>query len=52
MVVVGWWMGYLFFGYFVFVNVDSIGWNGVYYIMVGVVGLLMLFILLVGELYI
>ncbi|MCG6364160.1 MFS transporter, partial [Vibrio fluvialis] len=49
MAVVGWWTGYSLPGYFAFVNADSIGWNGVYYIMAGVVGLLMLFTLLVGE---
>ncbi|QXC58972.1 MFS transporter [Vibrio mimicus] len=49
MAVIGWSTGYSLPGYFAFVNADSMGWNGVYYIMAGVVGLLMLFTLLVGE---
>ncbi|EPZ7319071.1 AmpG family muropeptide MFS transporter [Vibrio mimicus] len=49
MAVVGWWTGYSLPGYFAFVNADSMGWNGVYYIMAAIVGLLMVFTLLVGE---
>ncbi|ENM5741442.1 MFS transporter [Vibrio metoecus] len=49
MAVIGWSTGYSLPGYFAFVNADSMGWNGVYYVMAGVVGLLMLFTLLVGE---
>ncbi|EEX65998.1 AmpG family muropeptide MFS transporter [Vibrio metoecus] len=49
MAVIGWSTGYSLPGYFAFVNADSMGWNGVYYIMAAVVGLLMLFTLLVGE---
>lgn len=49
MAVIGWWTGYSLPGYFAFVNADSMGWNGVYYIMAAIVGLLMLFTLLVGE---
>nr|WP_162233354.1 MFS transporter [Vibrio metoecus] len=49
MAVIGWSTGYSLPGYFAFVNADSMGWNGVYYIMAAVVGLLMLFTLQVGE---
>ena len=49
MAVIGWWTGYSLPGYLAFINADSIGWNGVYYGMAGVVALLMLFTLLVGE---
>ncbi|MGF1907888.1 MFS transporter [Vibrio kasasachensis] len=49
MAVIGWWTGYSLPGYLAFVNADSIGWNGVYYGMTAIVGLLMLFTLLVGE---
>ncbi|MCG9678074.1 MFS transporter [Vibrio sp. Isolate23] len=49
MSVIGWWTGYSVPGYLAFINADSIGWNGVYYGMAAVVGLLMIFTLLVGE---
>lgn len=49
MAVIGWWTGYSLPGYVAFINADSIGWNGVYYGMALIVGLLMLFTLLVGE---
>ena len=49
MAVIGWWTGYSLPGYLAFINADSIGWNGVYYGMAGIVGILMLFTLLVGE---
>lgn len=49
MAVMGWWTGYSLPGYLAFVNADSIGWNGVYYGMAGIVALLMVFTLLVGE---
>ena len=49
MAVIGWWTGYSLPGYLAFVNADSIGWNGVYYGMAGIVALLMVFTLLVGE---
>ncbi|MBN3572558.1 MFS transporter [Vibrio neptunius] len=49
MAVIGWWTGYSLPGYVAFINADSIGWNGVYYGMAGIVGILMLFTLLVGE---
>ncbi len=49
MAVIGWWTGYSLPGYLAFVNADSIGWNGVFYGMAVIVGLLMLFTLLVGE---
>lgn len=49
MAVMGWWTGYSLPGYLAFVNADSIGWNGVYYGMAGIVGILMVFTLLVGE---
>ncbi|MFA1561728.1 AmpG family muropeptide MFS transporter [Aliivibrio fischeri] len=49
MAVIGWWTGYSLPGYLAFINADSIGWNGVYYGMAGIVGLLMVFTLLVGE---
>lgn len=49
MAVIGWWTGYSLPGYLAFINADTVGWNGVYYGMAGVVGVLMLFTLLVGE---
>lgn len=49
MAVIGWWTGYSLPGYLAFINADTIGWNGVYYGMAGVVGVLMLFTLLVSE---
>ena len=49
MAVIGWWTGYSVPGYLAFINADSMGWNGVYYGMAMVVGVLMLFTLLVGE---
>ncbi len=49
MAVIGWWTGYSLPGYLAFINADSIGWNGVYYGMAAIVGVLMLFTLLVGE---
>ena len=49
MAVIGWWTGYSLPGYVAFINADSIGWNGVYYGMAAIVGILMLFTLLVGE---
>lgn len=49
MAVVGWWTGYSLPGYLAFINADSIGWNGVYYGMAGIVVVLMMFTLLVGE---
>ena len=49
MAVIGWWTGYSLPGYVAFINADSIGWNGVYYGMAFIVGILMLFTLLVGE---
>lgn len=49
MAVIGWWTGYSVPGYLAFINADSIGWNGVYYGMAAIVGVLMVFTLLVGE---
>jgi PAT family beta-lactamase induction signal transducer AmpG len=49
MAVIGWWTGYSLPGYLAFINADSMGWNGVYYGMAVIVGILMLFTLLVGE---
>jgi len=49
MAVIGWWTGYSLPGYLAFINADTIGWNGVYYGMAGIVALLMVFTLLVGE---
>ncbi len=49
MAVIGWWTGYSLPGYLAFINADSMGWNGVYYGMAGIVAILMLFTLLVGE---
>lgn len=49
MAVIGWWTGYSLPGYLAFINADSIGWNGVYYGMAGIVALLMIFTLFVGE---
>jgi len=47
--VIGWWTGYSVPGYLAFINADSMGWNGVYYGMAAIVGVLILFTLLVGE---
>ena len=49
MAVIGWWTGYSLPGYLAFSNADSIGWNGVYYGMAGVVVILMLFTLFTTE---
>ncbi|GAB2654221.1 AmpG family muropeptide MFS transporter [Vibrio panuliri] len=49
MAVIGWWTGYSLPGYLAFINADSIGWNGVYYGMAAIVGILLLFTLLVRE---
>ena len=49
MSVIGWWTGYSLPGYLAFINADTIGWNGVYYGMAGVVVILMLFTLFTGE---
>lgn len=49
MAVIGWWTGYSLPGYLAFINADSMGWNGVYYGMAGIVAILMLFTLFVGE---
>ncbi|BDU38236.1 AmpG family muropeptide MFS transporter [Vibrio nigripulchritudo] len=49
MAVIGWWTGYSLPGYLAFINADSIGWNGVFYGMALIVGILMLFTILVGE---
>ncbi|TEW49848.1 AmpG family muropeptide MFS transporter [Psychromonas algicola] len=49
MSVIGWWTGYSLPGYLAFINADSIGWNGVYYGMAGVVAILMLFTIFTGE---
>ncbi|UPQ88513.1 AmpG family muropeptide MFS transporter [Vibrio sinaloensis] len=49
MAVIGWWTGYSVPGYLAFINADAIGWNGVYYGMAAIVGVLILFTLLVGE---
>lgn len=49
MAVIGWWTGYSLPGYVAFINADTIGWNGVYYGMAFIVGILMIFTLLVGE---
>ncbi|NIY92820.1 AmpG family muropeptide MFS transporter [Vibrio diazotrophicus] len=49
MAVIGWWTGYSVPGYLAFINADAMGWNGVYYGMAAIVGVLILFTLLVGE---
>ncbi|NLS13121.1 AmpG family muropeptide MFS transporter [Vibrio sp. SM6] len=49
MAVMGWWTGYSLPGYLAFINADDIGWNGVYFGMAAIVGLLMLFTLIVHE---
>jgi PAT family beta-lactamase induction signal transducer AmpG len=49
MTVIGWWTGYSLPGYLAFINADSIGWNGVYYGMAGIVVLLMIFTLIIKE---
>lgn len=49
MAVMGWWTGYSLPGYLAFINADSIGWNGVFYGMAGVLAVLIIFTLLVGE---
>ncbi|WP_260261206.1 AmpG family muropeptide MFS transporter [Vibrio intestinalis] len=49
MAVIGWWTGYSVPGYLAFINADQIGWNGVYYGMAAIVGVLLLFTLLTKE---
>ncbi|WP_117235213.1 AmpG family muropeptide MFS transporter [Vibrio maerlii] len=49
MAVIGWWTGYSLPGYLAFINADSMGWNGVYYGMAVIIGVLMCFTVLVGE---
>lgn len=49
MAVVGWWTGYSLPGYLAFANADAVGWSGVYFVMAGVMVLLMAFTLMVGE---
>lgn len=49
MAVIGWWTGYSLPGYLAFINADKIGWNGVYYGMAAIIGLLMLCTLIVKE---
>lgn len=49
MTVIGWWTGYSLPGYFAFINADKIGWNGVYYIMAAIIGVLMFCTLIVRE---
>ncbi len=49
MAVIGWWTGYSLPGYLAFINADSVGWNGVYYGMAGIVVFLMCCTLFVKE---
>lgn len=49
MAVIGWWTGYSLPGYFAFTNADTMGWNNVYYGMAGLVVVLMIFTIFVGE---
>lgn len=49
MAVIGWWTGYSLPGYLAFINADTIGWNGVYYGMAGIIVFLMLCTLFVRE---
>ncbi|OOF18680.1 MFS transporter [Salinivibrio sp. MA427] len=49
MSVIGWWTGYSVPGYVGFVNADAIGWNHVYVIMAGFIGLMALATLYVKE---
>ncbi|OOF28392.1 AmpG family muropeptide MFS transporter [Salinivibrio sp. IB872] len=49
MSVIGWWTGYSLPGYIGFINADAIGWNQVYVIMAGFVGLMLLATLFVKE---
>ncbi|OOE45781.1 MFS transporter [Salinivibrio kushneri] len=49
MSVIGWWTGYSVPGYIGFINADAIGWDQVYVIMAGFVGLMILATLYVKE---
>ena len=49
MSVIGWWTGYSVPGYIGFINADAIGWNHVYVIMAGFIGLMALATLYVKE---
>ncbi len=49
MSIIGWWTGYSWPGYIAFTQADNIGWNQVYYLMAGVLLVLILFTLLVRE---
>lgn len=49
MAVIGWWTGYSVPGYLAFINADQIGWNGVYYGMAAIVGVLLMFTLITRE---
>jgi len=49
MAVIGWWTGYSLPGYLAFINADSMGWNGVYYGMAGIIVFLMCCTLFVRE---
>ena len=45
MSIIGWWTGYSWPGYIAFTQADNIGWNQVYYLMAGVLLVLILFTL-------
>lgn len=47
--VMGWWTGYSLPGFLAFHYADALGWNQVYLLLAGVMGLMMLFTLLVPE---
>lgn len=47
--VMGWWTGYSLPGFLAFHYADALGWNQVYLLLAGVMGVMMLFTLLVPE---
>ncbi|ACE82741.1 AmpG family muropeptide MFS transporter [Cellvibrio japonicus] len=47
--VIGWWTGYSLPGFLAFHYADALGWNQVYLLLAGVMGLMMVFTLLVPE---
>lgn len=49
MSLIGWWTGYSGPGYIAFSNADATGWNDVYKLMIGILLILMLAIIAIGE---
>jgi len=49
MATIGWWAGYSFPGYFAFAYADAVGWNTIYLMLAGCLGVFMLATFLVKE---